>query len=117
MDLNSDYLLSLLTAFLASWQLKTLFGLIVLDVVLGVAKSLKVREFAWSKLGDFYLTNVLPYVIGYAAVYVVIGFIIPADQVTGLGEPLSEGAVTLAWGTLTLKLLTSIKDNFTALYK
>jgi len=98
------------------WQITTLTGLVILDVVLGVAKAIKLKQFEWSKLADFYQTNVLPYLLGYGVVYLVVGYIIPSEQLGSLGDIVSEGTITLAWATLVLKLGTSIKDNFTALY-
>ena len=55
-----QYLLGLVTAFFASWQVKTLIGLILLDVVLGVAAALRIGVFNWRRLGQFYSSNVLP---------------------------------------------------------
>jgi len=99
------------------WQVTTLAGLILLDVVLGIAKSIKLKAFEWSKLADFYQTNGLPYRLGYSVLYFVVGYVIPTDQLGQLGEPITQATVTLAWSTLVLRLGTSIKDNFAALYK
>jgi len=99
------------------WQVTTLAGLIVIDVVLGIAKSIKIKQFEWAKLADFYQTNVLPYLLGYVVFYFVVGYVIPAEQLGQLGEPITQGTVTLAWSTLVIRLGKSIKDNFTALYQ
>lgn len=115
--LNPDYLLSLVIAFITSWQLKTLIGLIVLDLVLGVAAALRTGTFEFGKLGNFYKTNVIPYVLGYLAFYVVVSYVIPVEALGDLGEPINEAAVTLAWATLVGSLVSSIAKNFTALYK
>ena len=112
-----DYLLSLVVAFFMSWQVKTMAGLIILDVVLGVAASLRVGEFDWRRLGQFYGSNVLPYVLGYLAFYVVVGYIIPPESLGDLGEPVNEATVTLAWGVLVATLMGSILGNFNKLYK
>ena len=98
------------------WQITTLTGLVVLDVVLGVAKAIRTNQFEWSKLADFYQTNVLPYLLGYGVFYLVVGYVIPSEQLGSLGDIVSEGTITLAWATLVFKLGSSIKDNFAALY-
>ena len=46
-----DFLLSLIVAFFASWQVKTLLGLILIDVVLGVAAALREGVFDLRRLG------------------------------------------------------------------
>lgn len=117
MDFNPDALLALLIAFLTSWQVKTLVGLIVLDLLLGVAAALRTNTFDFGKLADFYKTNVIPYILGYLAFYVVISYVIPADSLGDIGEPVNEAAVTLAWATLVASLVNSIAKNFAALYK
>ena len=99
------------------WQVTTLAGLILLDVVLGIAKSIKLKVFEWSKLADFYQTNVLPYMLGYIVLYFVVGYVIPVDQLGQLGEPITQATVTLAWSTLVLRLGTSIKDSIAVLYQ
>ena len=112
-----DFLLGLVVAFFTSWQVKTLLGLILIDVVLGVAAALKEGVFDWRRLGQFYSSNVLPYVLGYLAFYVAVGFIIPPEALADLGEPVNEAAVTLAWGVLVATLVGSILGNFNKLYK
>jgi hypothetical protein len=115
--LNPDYLLSLLVSFVTSWQVAVIFGLIVLDLLLGVASALKTGTFELGKLADFYKTNVIPYLLGYLAFYIVIGYIIPPDSLGDIGEPVNEAAVTLTWITLVASLVSSIAANFKALYQ
>ena len=112
--MDTTKLLELLTLFMASWQVKTLLGLVVLDVALGVAAALKTSTFEWKKLADFYRTMVVPYAIGYLSLYLVINYVIPAGQV---GEIANEAAVTVAWATLLGSLVSKIKTNLELLYK
>lgn len=112
-----NQLFGLLIAFLTSWQLKTLLGLIIVDVALGVASALRRNVFDWARLADFYKTAVLPYVIGYLAFYVAIGFLIPPESLGQLGEPVNQATVTLAWGALVANLIKSILGNFRELYQ
>jgi hypothetical protein len=117
MALNPDYLLSLIVAFFTSWQVKALAGLIVLDLVLGVASALRRGEFDLGKLAEFYRSSVLPYMLGYLAFFVAVGYIIPPDSLGDIGEPVNEAAVTLAWLTLVGTLVKSIASNFAELYQ
>jgi len=115
--MDFQYLLDLIVAFFVSWQVKTLIGLILLDVVLGVAAALRSGVFDWKRLGQFYSSNVLPYVLGFLAFYVAVGYIIPPESLGNLGEPINEATVTLAWGVLVATLVGSILGNFNILYK
>jgi hypothetical protein len=112
-----NYLFALLIAFVTSWQVKTLLGLILIDLGFGVASALQRKKFEWGKLADFYQTNVMPYILGYLVLYVCVGFLIPSESLGGIGEPVSTAAVTLAWGTLVIKLVKSIQGNFGELYQ
>lgn len=49
----------------AQWDLRVIATLIALDVVVNVAAAIKLKEFEWQRMGDFLLTNVLPYLIVY----------------------------------------------------
>lgn len=102
---------ALLLAFFLSWQVRTLLGLIVLDVLSGLASAIKRGAFRWKVLANFYGTNVVPYLLGYLAAYVSIKVILPPDN--GI---LSDSLVTVAWGALTGTLLNSIYSNLSELY-
>jgi hypothetical protein len=112
--MDTTKLLELLSAFVASWQFNTLIGLVVLDLALGIAAALKLGVFEWQKLADFYRTMVVPYSIGYLALYLVVNYVIPAGQV---GEIANEAGVTVAWATLLTSLVSKIKTNLEVLYK
>jgi hypothetical protein len=116
-DLSPEYLLSLIVAFFVSWQVRTLAGLIVLDLLLGVASALRRGTFDWASLAFFYKSNVVPYIIGYLAFYLVINFLIPPDSLGDLGEVVNQGTVTLAWATLVSTLLKSIGNNAGEMYQ
>ncbi len=115
--LNQAFLLGLVAAFFTSWQVKTLLGLILIDVLLGIAAAVKRDVFDWGELGRFYQSNVLPYVIGYLAFFVAIGYLIPPESLGELGAPINEGVVTVAWGALVATLLKSIARNFSVMYQ
>ena len=111
-DQTLAYIAGLIASFFASWQVRSIAGLIVLDLILGIARALKAGEFDWRKVADFYRTAVAPYIIGYLGLDLVIQFMVPPSA--GL---LNDGLTTLAWGTLTASLLASIGDKLTALYQ
>lgn len=108
--------LSLIMAFFASWQVKVLLGLILLDTVFAIAVSLKTNQFDWAKLADFYRVMVMPYLLGYLALYIAINFILPIDNLGEIGDYINVGMVTLAWGVLIASLGGRIKSNFALLY-
>ncbi len=110
-------LLDVIVEVLNSWQVKVTGGLIIIDIVLAIAAALRGGKFDFAKLAAFYKTMILPYVLGYIVLYVVITFVIPADQLGAIGDPVNEAAVTVAWSFLLLTLLKSITANFNRMYR
>jgi hypothetical protein len=109
-------LLALVTAFFASWQVRTLGAMILADVALGVAVALRTNTFDLKKLGNFYKSMVLPYVLGYMVLYLIVGFILPPDNQGGTIDLLNQGSVTIAWAALAGTLLGSLREKWDALY-
>ncbi len=99
------------SAWAADSRVLIILALIALDLVLGVASALKRREFAWSALGDFYLTNVIPKLLGYIGLSIVI------RTVAGIDSLLGEGAQWVAFGVLAASLVGSIGANFREIYE
>lgn len=91
-------------------RILVILGLILLDLVLGVGSALKHKVFEWRKLGDFYLTGVLPKLIGYIALHIVI------DAVAGVDNIIGSGAQWAAFAVLVASLLGSIAANFKEIY-
>ncbi len=50
----------------------TLLGLIVIDLMFGVALAARTHVFEWHKLADFYGSTVLPNLLGWLTVHVVV---------------------------------------------
>lgn len=98
-----------------SWQVRTIVGLIVLNVVLGISAAIKNGQFDLGKLANYYKTYVLPYLLGFIAFYLVLKYIIPEDSFV-YGEYINEVAVDTAWVTLVATLGKNIYDNFLVLY-
>ena len=96
-----------LTAFAQDPWVRTLGGLIVLDVVLGVAAAIRTGEFDWRELARFYRSMVLPMILGFAVVRFVTPFLV-ADLLGEYSGIVGEALVILAWGTLVAQLVTSI---------
>lgn len=88
-------------------MLPTILGLVALDVVAGVAASLKEGAFDWTKVGQFYKTMVAPYVLLYLAVFVGLALVPELEEyVTVVGI-----SVATLFGSVTANLLASIVKN------
>lgn len=101
--------------FFESWQVKTIIGLIVVDLGLGIALSIRENRFEWSRLADFYRSRVIPYIIGYLVLFSSVRFIIPPD-IPG-NEIINEAAVTLAWFALVANLAGELGSKLSGLYQ
>jgi hypothetical protein len=88
-------------------MLPTILGLIALDVVFGVAASLKAGVFDWAKVAQFYKTMVAPYVLVYLAVFVALGLVPELEEYTAV---VGISVATL-FGSVTANLLASIIKN------
>jgi len=96
-------------AFFQDARLYTILGLIVVDVVLGVAVAIKNGCFKWHLLAMFYRTMVAPYVLGYLALYVMF------RVVPGLAGIVGQGLDYVAFGTIVANVLGSIVTHLQAL--
>lgn len=52
---------------------QTLIVAIFIDLVTGIMAAVRTKTYDWGRIGEFYYTNVLPYVIGFAALYILTG--------------------------------------------
>ena len=105
-----EYLVSLVYAFFHDPRVLTLLGLIVLDVLLGVAVAVRTETFDWRRLATFYRTMVGPYLLGYLGFY-LCAKIMTAELLGPAGYLVGEGMTTLAWLTLVGTLAASVIDN------
>lgn len=93
-----------------------LVGLIILDVLLGVAVAIRKKKFDWAKLGDFYLSMVLPMLIGW------VGFIIitnlASKEVLGpvYGVIVGDVVIWTSWLAVVATIGKSIVVNAKGLY-
>jgi hypothetical protein len=95
--------------------LLTMVGLILLDVVMGIASALKQGKFEWAKLSDFYLRQVFPSLLGWVA-FTVATYLVTPSLLGGSTGIVSEGVSVLAWGTVVVNLLTSIAKSVSEVF-
>lgn len=92
-----------------SAQVLTLVGLIVADVVLGVASAVKAGKFDWQRVADFYRSQVLPSLLGWLGVTVALYLVTPgllgpaADVLNATLANTLWGAAVLAVGASAAK--------------
>lgn len=60
--------MQLASAIVLDGRVTTILGLIILDLGLGIAVAIREGVFDFSKLAQFYRTNVIPYLLGYIVV-------------------------------------------------
>lgn len=94
-------------AFASDGKTQAIFGSILIDVLTGVISSLRAKIFDMQRLGDFYLTNVIPYLLGYMLFWITAFF--------GLGDvlpaTLTNGIASIGYAAIMAALLGSILDN------
>lgn len=97
-------------------QLLTLLGLILLQVILAVALAIKNKEFVWSDIGNFYLTKIVPYVIGWLT-FVIVTQLITVEM---LGEEyvilVGDKTIWASWLVVVVSLGARIVTTAKELY-
>lgn len=87
---------------------RAVLGLILANVLVGIAVSLYTRTFRLGDVGDWLLTRAIPYLLGAGVVQVVL-LAVP-EQYSGMGQ--ATGA--LVWGfvlaALVGKILTGLRE-------
>ncbi|HWR66083.1 MAG TPA: hypothetical protein VN364_08185 [Bellilinea sp.] len=97
-------------------QLLTLLGLILLQVILGVALAIRNKKFEWQKLGDFYQTKVIPYVIGWLAFVFVVRLISTDLLGPAYSGLVGDGVTWVSWLVVVSSLGARIVDTAKDLY-
>jgi len=98
-------LLTVVGEFFQDARLYVILALIGLDFALGVATAIKAGKFEWKKVGQFYQTMVVPYVIGYLALYVAFMLVPDVEPIVG------EGLATVVFGAILVNLVGSIAGH------
>lgn len=109
-----DAILAFVVAIATGVHVKTILGLILLDVVLGVAEAVREKVFDWRMLADFYQTMVLPYVLAFVAL-VVAAQLIAVDLLGPMGYLVGDGALWTSWLAIVLSIGGSIVGHLKAL--
>lgn len=107
---------------LAGWSghLAWIVGLMLLDVILGIAKALRTKTFMWERLTDFYVTMVLPMVLGFAGVVIVLALLLP-HALDGVLPPEVSGLISTAtanafFGLIVLEVGASIAESVKVIF-
>ncbi len=90
----------ILQALFSNEQMKYLVALIVANLILGIAASIKGRDFKLTAVADWLLGRVLPLLLGYGSAALI-----------AWSNPEMEFIRTAAFGTLTIALLGYIMAN------
>lgn len=99
--------MTLILRFVQDERTLILFGLIVVDLVVGIIAALRTGTFDPRAVGAFYRTNVVPFILGYLLVYTVSLWGIG----TLIGPVWGEVTATVGSGPAILNLGTSIVRN------
>lgn len=81
-------------------KLSVLVAMIAVNFILGIAVSFKSKTFRLKQVGDFMLSRVMPYILGYFSVGIL-----------AVVDPSWQPAVTIAWGIIILALVGAIIAN------
>ena len=100
-------LLDIVDQFLQDARVYAILALIGLDLVLGIAAAIKKEVFAWRLVGQFYQTMVVPYILGYLALYVAFE-VLPGGL---LGDLVGDGLATVAFGVIVANLVGSVWEH------
>lgn len=107
-------LLVYVRAFFSDARVLTILGLILLDVVLAIAAAIKAGVFEWGRLGEFYRTMVLPYLLGYLAFYLAAK-LIATEWMGGYAYLVGETVIMIAWLALVANLVADVLRSAKAL--
>jgi len=95
---------AIVAAFFMDDRVRTVLGLILLDVMLVMAAAIKTKEFDWRKSAEFFRTMVIPYVIGYLAFYLAGEYLLVVDWMGDWGELAGESVQWITWAALIANL-------------
>lgn len=101
------YFIDLVRQFFMDSRTMYLLALIGIDLVTGIIAALRTRAFAFSKLGDFYYSNILPYVLGYLLIYIIS--LLGIANV--LGDLWGQLVASVGLGPALISLIASVGDN------
>jgi hypothetical protein len=82
---------------------------------LGVAVAIKKKAFEWTKVADFYRSDIIPKLLGYLAVRIIVVF--GAVEFLGpqLGAVIGEGLLMAVWLAIVVSIGGDILTKIAAL--
>jgi hypothetical protein len=106
-NIVEDKIIELIGQFFADPKVRTVIGLVVADILMGIGGAIRRGDFQWRKLLQFYRTNVVPYVFIYGGVYV--GVQLAAPSLLGeYAELMSKVTLDMVFGIIVYNLVMSI---------
>jgi len=124
LSVYATVVLAYIAKFFTDVRVIAIIGLILLDVVLAVAVAIRTKKFEGRRLAEFLRTMVVPYVIGYLALYLFSKLMAwsaqqsNADASVWLGQAaafISESVIMLAWLALMGNLAFDVVKQLKAL--
>lgn len=107
--MDFSVIMGLVLSFLHGAKFDIIAVLVLVDVVIAVAAAIRNQEFDFTKLGDFLLRLVFPYVLVYLALYVAIKLVTDVESILGAGIDTAVFLIILA------SLVGAIMDNLKSL--
>lgn len=97
--------------FATDGKTRTMLGLILVDIVTGIIKALRLRTFDAQQLARFYASNVVPYVLGYLLVWIMA--LLGLDNV--LTPTMQDSVASIGFAMIGTTLGASIVKNLQAI--
>lgn len=94
-----------IAGFFVDARFHVIASMIFVDLGLGLSAAVRSGEFDWARVGDFYRTNVAPYIVSYLVLYVAF------DVMPGLGSFVDQSLKSLAFAAIVAALGGSIQKN------
>ena len=106
---------AILIALFAEYQplILTLIGLIIADVILGIASALRQGNFSWHKLAEFYLRTVLPGLLGWIGMQFVVKLALtnlPSSINFPIDAAVAYSTYTALVATLAASIMKSLRE-------
>lgn len=93
---------SIITQVYQNKMVVAVLGLMIANIIAGIAYAIYDKEFRLAQMGDWLYTRALPYIAGAGAVQVVL-LTVPVEW-----SGMSAGLSTVVWGFVILSLLGRI---------
>lgn len=98
---------SVLRRFGTDSKTRTILAFILVDVVTGVMAAMRLGTFDGQRIAAFYMSNVIPYLLGYLLVWVLV--LLGLD--TLLPQAIQTGLASFGFAMITTSLAYSVMNN------